>query len=417
MATTFLARLGRLLSERGHQVSRVNFNGGDRLFWPLPGAVDFKAPAEQWPGFLDTLLSRRKITDIVLFGDCRPLHRTAVAVAAEHGIRVHVFEEGYLRPNWVTLEEGGVNGHSALPRDPDWYLRHAESLPPWHPGTPVRGSFFRRSVEDVLYNGAMTLFAWQYPNFRTHRPWHPLVEYASWLKRIARYPWSRDRVKRGMARIAGHAGALYLFPLQLDSDSQIRQHYQPGRMTPAVEEVIRSFAHGAPPDAILAIKQHPLDNAMINWRLAVERLAAAHGVSDRVIYLEGGRLEELFRDCRGVITINSTTGFLALSFNLPVIALGSALYDVPTLTFQGKLDDFWTGSVPPDARTFDAFRRVVAARTQLNGGFFSARGLDMAAAAAAHRLVGDAVPVSVGKPKTTNTAVLAPGMRAQLPIA
>jgi len=27
---------------------------------------------------------------------------------------VHVFEEGYMRPYWVTYERGGSNGHSRL---------------------------------------------------------------------------------------------------------------------------------------------------------------------------------------------------------------------------------------------------------------------------------------------------------------
>ena len=30
------------------------------------------------------------------------------------GLRIHVFEEGYMRPYWVTYERGGTNGHSRL---------------------------------------------------------------------------------------------------------------------------------------------------------------------------------------------------------------------------------------------------------------------------------------------------------------
>ena len=38
----------------------------------------------------------------------------AIAVAQEVGLTVHVFEEGYLRPSWITYERGGSNGHSRL---------------------------------------------------------------------------------------------------------------------------------------------------------------------------------------------------------------------------------------------------------------------------------------------------------------
>ena len=51
-------------------------------------------------------------------------------------------EEGYVRPDWVTFEAGGVNGHSTLPRDPQWYLETAASLPPvpTHAATSMPGA-------------------------------------------------------------------------------------------------------------------------------------------------------------------------------------------------------------------------------------------------------------------------------------
>ncbi|HAV07943.1 MAG TPA: capsule biosynthesis protein CapA, partial [Rhodobacteraceae bacterium] len=44
----------------------------------------------------------------------RPIHATAIRVAKARGLKVHVFEEGYLRPYWVTYERNGANGHSRL---------------------------------------------------------------------------------------------------------------------------------------------------------------------------------------------------------------------------------------------------------------------------------------------------------------
>jgi capsular polysaccharide export protein len=59
---------------------------------------------------------------------------------------------------------------------------------------------------------------------------------------------------------------------------------------------------------------------------------------------------------------------------------------MPGLTFQGTLDDFWRDAVPADPELFDAFRRVVAARTQIQGGFYSASAIELAVRGAAHRL-------------------------------
>jgi capsular polysaccharide export protein len=114
--------------------------------------------------------------------------------------------------------------------------------------------------------------------------------------------------------------------------------------------------------------------------------AAAAGVSGRVVYVEGGSPDELVRNSLGLVTVNSTMGILALTFGVPVVALGHAIYDMPGLTFQDGIDGFWRSAVAPDPLGFDAFRRVVAARTQVNGGFYSSSGLRLAVAGAAERL-------------------------------
>ena len=141
----FFAELGQALHRRGHSVHRIHFNGGDRQFWSLPGAVDFRGRAEQWPDFLKARLQEWQITDLVLFGDCRPLHATAIRIAATMGVRAQVFEEGYLRPDYITLETGGVNGHSSLPRDPAAFLRLAAALPETPAPKSIPASFARRA--------------------------------------------------------------------------------------------------------------------------------------------------------------------------------------------------------------------------------------------------------------------------------
>ena len=95
-----------------------------------PSVLRNRGDLHAWPEVLERLIGERGVTDIVLFGDCRPLHRAAIGVARELHVQVHVFEEGYIRPDWVTLEVGGVNGHSTLPKDPEYYVEAARHLPP-----------------------------------------------------------------------------------------------------------------------------------------------------------------------------------------------------------------------------------------------------------------------------------------------
>jgi capsular polysaccharide export protein len=124
----FFARLGKALARRGHLVRRIHFNAGDWLFGPFSSACHYRGSIAPWPEFLRARLDEWRITDLVLFGDCRVLHRIAIDIARERGIAIHVFEKGYERPGWIALERGGVNGYSPLLRDPKRLLAAANVL-------------------------------------------------------------------------------------------------------------------------------------------------------------------------------------------------------------------------------------------------------------------------------------------------
>lgn len=384
MATRFFERLGQALAARGHAVSRVNFNGGDRVFWRLPGAVDFRGREHEWPEFLDRLVIDNRVSDIILFGDCRPLHRAAIRLAGVRALRVYVVEEGYIRPDWVTFEEGGVNGHSSLPRDPDWYRERACGLPDWQRPPSVPGPFRRRAYEDVLYNFSSMAGMWRFPHYKTHRPYHQLIEYAGWLRRLALMRRAEQRAAEAIESLPDDP--VFFFPLQLDCDYQMRVHSPFRAMHPAIEYVLASFAGHAPPRSRLVVKLHPFDSGFVDWAGMVGHIAAEHMITERVTVLDGGDLTKVLARSRAVVTVNSTVGAQGLANGLPVIALGKAVYDIAGLTFQGELDDFWRMATPPDPELFDAFRRVLAARCLLPGSFFNEAGLRLAVDAAVARL-------------------------------
>ena len=384
MATRFFERLGNALSARGHAVHRINFNGGDRAFWRLPNSVDFHGREHEWPEFFDRLVLDRAISDVVLFGDCRPMHRAAIRLASQRSLLVHVVEEGYMRPGWVTFEEGGVNGYSSLPKDPDWYRERAAGLPEWERSPAVPGSFRRRAFEDVLYNFASMAGMWRFPHYQTHRPYHQIIEYAGWLRRLALMRRSERQAAAAIDALT--EDPVYLFPLQLDCDYQMRVHSPFRAMHLAIDHVLSSFAHHAPRSSRLLVKLHPMDSGLVDWAAIVGHVAAEQTVSERVTVIDGGELPEILARSRGIVTVNSTVGAQALATGLPVITLGKAIYDIPGLTYQGELDRFWDEAMAPDAALFDAFRRVLADRCMIRGSFFNEAGLRMAVAAAIERL-------------------------------
>lgn len=385
----FFTELGAALRQRGHPVHRINFNGGDRRFWALSGAEDFRGRSGEWPSFLAERLERWQITDLVLFGDCRPLHRAAIAQARSRGVRVQVFEEGYLRPDYITLEPDGVNGHSSLPRDADSYRRAAAQLPDPPAALPIPASFARRALDDIHYNLGTLLDARHYRHYRSHRPWHPMREYLVGAQRLPLKLATARRTRATAQALIDAAGTrpYYLFPLQLAADSQIRHHAPPGGLPALIRRVIASFATQVPSPLRLVITEHPLDYGPIDVAALVADLAAEHGLGERLVFLRGGSPAGLIAAARGLVTVNSTIGITALAAGVPVLALGRAIYNLPGLCSQGdRLDAWWHAPTPPERALFEAFRKVVAARTQINGGFFSEAGIARAVAGSLERL-------------------------------
>lgn len=385
-------RLGQELMRTGHKVHKVNFNGGDRAFWRLPNGIDYRGTLAEWPAAFKALLEVHRVTDVVLFGDCRDHHMPAIRICRDAGVPVHVFEEGYIRPDWVTLELGGVNGHSSLPRDPAWYRATAAALPPVPPHSQVPSSFRRRALEGLAYNAADVLTRWYYPGWNNHRPWHPVVEGMGWLRKLRRRKQREESAAALMGRLAHSQAPYFLFPLQLDSDAQIRLHSPFAGILPALHLVIASFAAHAPAGTRLVVKEHPLDNGVRDWQQETADLANRFGVADRVDYLAWGDIVPVTQGSQGVVTINSTSGTFALAAGVPVVALGHAVYDIAEITFQGSIDAFWQDPPPPSPETFAAFRRVLIERCLIPGGFFSEEALDKVVRHAVARLEGRPMP-------------------------
>ena len=119
----FFRHLACDLRNTGAMVFKVNFNAGDWVFYPHR-AINYRGSMEEWPAVIEKLLKSLQIDVIFLFGDCRPVHRDIRHIAGKLGIQTGVFEEGYVRPNYVTLERYGVNGNSTIIDDPESVFRN-----------------------------------------------------------------------------------------------------------------------------------------------------------------------------------------------------------------------------------------------------------------------------------------------------
>ncbi|MDQ6212201.1 MULTISPECIES: capsule biosynthesis protein [Achromobacter] len=392
VCSPFFSELGLALKSIGHRVSKVNYTVGDRMYWRLGQAINYRGPMDALPSFYADQFERLGITDIVVFGDCRPVHQPAIALARSLNITVHVFEEGYFRPYWITLERGGVNGNSSLPSDPDWYRAHSRHTPHFNNGQPFQSAFWKRAVYDVGYNFWAGLNPILHRGVRSHVPYSPITEYLGYLHRGIRVKCyarqSRECEAQLIAQSTEHP--FFLLPLQLANDAQIVHHSPFRDMAHAMEITLASFAQHAPPASRLAVKIHPLDPGLVDYRKILHKAAERLNIPERVMFLESGNLPALLGKTAGVVTVNSTVGSSAIVHGRPTITLGHAIYNMPGLAFQGGLDSFWVEAVKPDMTLFRGFRDVVIQKTQINGGFYCATGISLAVKGAVARMTKNA---------------------------
>lgn len=388
----FFRQLAQALTAQGAVVHRINLNGGDQHDWPTPVGAGhlacYRGRPAGWALFVERFLRDREISDLVLFGDCRPMHVAAHRMARIMGVRVHVFEEGYIRPNWLTLERDGVNGHSKLPRDPAEIRAAAQGLPLPAPQPAIGASLGRRTRDTWGYFRHMVWGMARYPFYRSHRPGSIIWEGLGWVRAQAMRHRDAARAQATLAALEGQR--YFLFPLQLTSDFQIRVHSPFASMRQAADYVLASFAAHAPKDVKLVVKEHPLDFASWGrWRAYVARRARHLGLGDRLVHLAGGDLDALALHSLGMVVVNSTSATFALAGGVPVKALGTAVYAIEGITDQGRLADFWTSPTTPDRALWDDFCRVLHKQCLVRGGLASESATRILIEGAVERLLAE----------------------------
>lgn len=372
----FFHRLGRMLSRAGAQVWRVGFNRGDRAFWPSPNYIPYRGRPEEWEATLASLLTDRAITDLVLYGDTRPIHATAKRLAQARGLTVHVFEEGYLRPHWVTYERGGANGHSRLMDLSLAQMQEALARTDMDlPDAPAHwGDMRQHMVWGAIYHWFVLMGFWDYRNFRPHRSLTVGQEFLLYLKRLALLPFHRIERLAATFRIKHGGFPYHLVLLQLEHDASFQMHSPFSTMSDFLAVVLDGFAKGAPRHHHIVFKAHPLEDGRVPVKQDLRRIAESLGVWDRVHFVRGGKLAQLLNHARTAVTVNSTAAQQVLWRGLPLKAFGAAVYAKPEFVSAQPLADFFAKPSRPDTRAYRDYRHYLLETSQVPGGFYSTRG-------------------------------------------
>ncbi len=370
----FFKRFAADLRDRGCIVTKVNFNSGDDLFYQGGDLVRFRGKMHTWPSFCRALMSARRIEVLFLYGDQRPIHQEANAIAQELGAQVFVLEEGYLRPDHVTIERGGANANSSLPKDPDFYRRAAARLGDLAPAKPMGNTFRPHGWLTAVHATIYTWFSYRYPEYEHHRDINAYKQAFLWTRAGFR-KLVYERRERGLIEALTSPGAapFFLVPLQVYCDAQL-QHSSFASVAELIEEVVEAFSLYAPRDTKLVLKHHPHDRGYTNYAGLIRKLARQHNLVQRLVYVHDLHLPTLLKHAHGVVTMNSTVGLSALYHGTPVKVLGEAIYDMAEMTAQKALPEFLTDPGPVDTALVAAFMRYLREANQVNGSFYRRAG-------------------------------------------
>ena len=215
----------------------------------------------------------------------------------------------------------------------------------------------------------------RYGRFRGHRAMPLAHECAVYGRRFLLAPWIR--LRRGVQEwtLLRSSKTYHLVLLQLSFDASMQVHSDYSSTAEFIEDVIEAFAAGASSDEYLVLKAHPFEDGREALRAIIRRMADELGVSDRVIFVDGGKkLAALLDRARSAITVNSTAAQQALWRGLPVAAVGRAIYKKPGLVSEQTLAGFFRHPRRPDLRSYWLFRQFLMETSQFAGSYYSKRG-------------------------------------------
>lgn len=366
----FFKHLDKQLRNSGAITYRIGLNMGDSLFSYRDNYTPYRASVDHWSIFIEDFLITHHISKIFLFGDCRFYQNIIIKIANKYKIKIYVFEEGYVRPHYITLERYGVNDYSHLPREASFYHKLPHIIVE-EPKDATPNPISNWSIV-IAYYFVARLFHFRYKEYQHHREYSAKKELFFGLRSLVRKMIYIQRDKKYLPLIKGELSKKYFFiPLQTHNDFQILQHSQYGSIEKFIIEVLESFAKYANKEDTLLFKHHPIDRGRKNYKAFIIDQAQQLQIETRILILHDIHLPTCLQHAKGTITINSTVGLSSLYHGTATITLGNAIYDIEGITAKGQsLEEFWQNPKSPNKVLVEKYRKYIILHTQLNGSFY-----------------------------------------------
>jgi len=368
---TFFSRLSNYLEKNNVRTYKISFPLHEYGF-KKSNIIKYSKDIYSFKKFLKEVVYKKKIKHIFMYGNVLIPHRQALELAEELKkenkiINTHIFELGYLRPNFVTLENKGINYTSSFIRNKKFYFKQDvyESFP-----IPKKYALFRiRKIWKTI-----TFVNHCFQNYK-------VVEFEHKLQPKPIYLWFQIKgfflkffyrfTEYKLKKKCFFKKPFYIVILQVSTDSQLRTGSNFEDNKEFIFKVIKNFAEANLDNTNLIFKHHPRDRGYINYRNLIEKISKEYGVYKNVFYVHDYFLSKIFQNsnCKGTVLINSTVGFQSIYHSVPTKTLGIAPYNVEGLSDQKDLVSFFKSPAVVDKLLFNKFYKYILENSQINGNF------------------------------------------------
>tara|TARA_Y200000002_G_C22636101_1_gene644719 strand:+ start:225 stop:1457 length:1233 start_codon:yes stop_codon:yes gene_type:complete len=367
---TFFARLSNFLERNDVRTYKVLFPLHEYGFHKSR-IIKYSDSTRFFKDFLSKTIIKYKVKHIFMYGNVVIPHRQALDLVKElnkkgDNIKTHIFELGYIRPNFVTIESSGVNYSSRFILDKDFY---SKKVPYKNYPVPKKNKLRIKKLWK-----AITFINHCFKNYQ-------IVEFEHKLQPKPSFLWFQIKgfLLKYYFRVMEHSikkkclekNPFFIVILQVSSDSQIKIGSKIKNNKKFIYKVIKDFARAKLENINLVIKHHPRDRGYTNYNNEIKQFAKEFGITKNVFYIHDYFLSTIFTNprCKGTVLINSTVGYQSLYHSKPVKALGITPYNLDGLSYQKSLTSFFINPKKVDQLLFNKFYKYILENSQINGNF------------------------------------------------
>ena len=353
---SIFSRFSKSIEKKVNSITHVNFCTGDKLFNFTKVSIDYKDHISNWPEYLSDIISEKKITKVYLMNDCRPYHLLAIKLLKKLNIMFWVFEDGYFRPNLLTLEAFGVNGNS--------FFQHSKEIPDLvnKDHLEIKNPILNMTTERVIYSILSLLDIFLFSEYKPYRRIDPLSKF----KEIIFSNLIRIKKKFRTNLFKLNKKNIILALLQVDDDTQIKFHSLFDSNLEFIQLLTEVIASKNSSYHII-FKAHPLD---LISAYKYEKILNEKDFRNFDFCFDDD-LDFYLDNADKVICINSTAGIKALLKNKKVFCCGNSVYSKIRLNdineIRSYLSEFIDGKYSiENFHCLEDLKKV----TQLNATFY-----------------------------------------------